>query len=244
MNIIPFPINKNSPVPIYHQIYNGIIEQIHNGEFSPNDQLPSENELSQQYGISPMTVRQAMRELVEKGYIYRVRGRGTFIAPRFLKHDLNQLVSFSEDIQSRNLIPGAKILIFERVECPSDIANYLKIREKTNILRIKRLRFANGEPVGIHDVYLSGVNFSKTILEEKKSLYSVLESIGIILTEGEDILEAIEANKEYSEILKVHLGAPLLQMTRTSQDSTGRTVEYVKAVYIADLYRYAIKLTR
>ena len=73
----PLTIDRESPVPIYHQISTGIINLIHSGGLSPNDRLPSENEFAEWYGIVPMTVRQAMNELVKDGYIYRIRGRGT-----------------------------------------------------------------------------------------------------------------------------------------------------------------------
>lgn len=240
----PITIDKDSPIPIYHQLSNGIISLIHNNDLAPNDRLPSENELSQLFSISPMTVRQAMTDLVNDGYIYRIRGRGTYVAPRFLEHTLERLVSFSEDMRARNLTPGSRILSFGLIEAPPHVARGLRLAEGSSVIHIKRLRLANDEPVGLHDAYIAGVEFTRDELEEFNSLYAVLEEHDIILTEGDDVIEAIEATEELSQMLKVRQGSPLLQMTRSSRDSTGRTVEFVEAVYRADLYRYAIRLKR
>lgn len=237
-------IQRDSPVPIYHQLSSGIITLIQDGNLAANDRLPSENEFAAAYGIVPMTVRQAMNELVKGGYIYRMRGRGTFVAPRPMKHTLERLGSFSEDMRSRNLIPGSKILIFENISAPAHIADHLLIKAGSPVIHIRRLRLANDEPVGLHDAYLPGVKFTRDELEEEGSLYALLEKKEVILTEGDDVIEAIEAGKEISEMLKVRRGAALLRMTRTSRDSTGRTVEYVEAIYRADFYRYAIRLKR
>jgi GntR family transcriptional regulator len=242
----PFPltIDRESPIPIYHQISTGIINLIHSGVLAPNDRLPSENEFADWYSIVPMTVRQAMSELVKDGYIYRIRGRGTYVAPRFLEHTLERLVSFSEDMRSRNLNPSSKILDFEVISAPSNIARIFHLSEGSNVIRIKRLRLANNEPVGFHDAYIAGVKFTKEELEETGSLYELLTQKEVVLTEGDDVIEAVESNEEMSELLKVRPGAALLRMTRTSRDSSGRTIEYVEATYRADLYRYAVRLKR
>lgn len=105
---LPILIQRDSPIPIYRQLSSAILKAIQEGQLQPNQQLPSENEFSRQYGIVPMTVRQAMNELVRGGYIYRVRGRGTYVAPRFLEHSLERMLSFSEDMRARNLLPGSK----------------------------------------------------------------------------------------------------------------------------------------
>ncbi|MEM2002767.1 MAG: GntR family transcriptional regulator, partial [Candidatus Methanomethylicaceae archaeon] len=102
MDKSPFPItlDRDSPIPIYKQLSTAIIQAIHDGRLSPNQRLPSENEFARQYGIVPMTVRQAMNELVRAGFVYRIQGRGTFVAPRFLEHGLERMLSFSEDMRA------------------------------------------------------------------------------------------------------------------------------------------------
>lgn len=237
-------IDKQSPIPIYHQLSIGIQDLIESEILTSNDRVPSENELSSIYGIVPMTVRQAMSELVKKGLIYRVRGKGTFVSPHALDHPLDHLISFSEDMRSRNLTPSSKILYFEN-ETPSlRIAEALNIHENEKILHVKRLRLANNKPVGFHDCYISGVQFSIEELKVFDSMYALFENKEVSIVEGKDVLEAVAADDELSEHLGASVGAPLLLVTRVSYDSSGRPVEYVKAFYRSDLYRYSIQLKR
>lgn len=246
MNIIlsSLAIDRDSPVPIYYQLSQGIANLIQSGEIVHGDRLPSENEFASMYGIVPMTVRQAMNELVNKGYIYRVRGRGTFVAHRNLEHTLDRLVSFSEDMQSRNLAPGSKILVFKTIAAPDSVALKLNIQNGSEVIYIRRQRLANNEPVGLHNTYVTGVSITQRELEECGSLYTVFAQKEVILTEGNDVIEALVADAELSNLLKVRPGSALLRVYRTSNDSMGRTVEYVEATYRADFYRYAIRLKR
>jgi len=237
-------IDRESPVPIYHQLSRELKNLILAGELAPNERIPSQNEFSKWFDISPMTVRQAMMEVENEGFIYRIRGRGTYVAPRYLEHTLERLVSFSEDMRERQLTPGSRILVFETIEAPADVARGLVLEDGAFVLRVMRLRFANDEPVGLHDAYLAGVDFTQEELEQHESLYQLLSEKGVILTEGDDIIEAIEADEPMSELLNVKPGSALLQLTRCSRDSNGRTVEYIKAVYRSDFYRYAIRLKR
>lgn len=235
-------IDKRSPVPIYHQLSEGLRNLIVSGEYSQNDRLPSENELAEMFGIVPMTVRQAMTQLVLEGLIYRERGRGTFVSAHALEHPLDYLVSFTEDMRSRNLTPGSRILYFNREVPPREIEEKLSIPTDETVLHIKRVRLANDNPVGYHDCYIRGVDLTIEDFERNDSLYALLGEKEVFIAGGNDVLEAREADNELSELLNVHKGAALLHVTRTSYDSTGRPVEVVMAAYRSDLYRYSIHL--
>ncbi len=237
-------IDKQSHTPIYRQIQAHFKQLILDGQLKPQDMLPSETELARRYSISVMTVRQAMNELVNEGLIYRERGRGTFVARRPMVHPLQRLESFSEDITARGLTPAAQILSFEHIPAPEEVALALELEPGHEVLRIKRLRLADDRPVGIHDSYLRGVYFDQTTLEKYNSLYALLEDRGLILANGEEVLEAIAADQEASELLKVPLGAPLLLVSRTVYLESGQPIEFVTATYRADLYRYAVRLKR
>lgn len=245
----PFPsirINKNSPVPIYHQLQEGIAALIEEGRLKPGEGLPSENELSQAYKISPMTVRQAMAELVNEGYVYRQRGRGTFVSSRPIQRRLEQLTSFSEEMIARQVIPGSRLLIFEKSPLPNDVIHQLKLLPDMQMTRIKRVRLADENPVGIHDtyLYLPQITITRDELEQFQSLYKLLEFKGIHLREGEVSLRATAATAESARLLGVELDSPLLRITRISWDTSGKFVEFVDAQYRADLYQYTIHLKR
>lgn len=243
-NVSQFAIDKQSPVPLYHQLQEHLKQLISNGELEPHDRVPSENELAQRYDISPMTVRQAMNELVNQRLIYRQQGRGTFVAPRPMAHPLTRLSSFSEDMRARGIEPGAQILNFELVPAEDPVASALDVEPDRKVLYIKRLRLADGRAVGIHNAYLRDVEITRSALEEIGSLYQLLEARGSRLAEGEEVIEAVAATEEIAHLLHVTPGSPLLQVTRTMVDDTLQPVEFVIATYRADLYRYTIRLQR
>src|SRR3954471_13942573 len=108
-------INKNSPIPIYYQLEGYIKELIENGELQPGDVLPPEREYAEKYQISRMTVRQAFTQLVNEGYLYRLQGKGTFIAERKIEKPLQGITSFTEDMKARGLTPGSQLINFKIV---------------------------------------------------------------------------------------------------------------------------------
>ena len=237
-------IDKQSPIPIYRQIQSQLKQLILEGQFNPHDMLPSENELAQRYQVSVMTVRQAMNQLVNEGLIYRERGRGTFVARQPIVQPLQRFQSFSEHIAARGLIPSAQILIFETVTAPQEVALALELQPVDPVLRIKRLRLTDNRRVGIHDSYLRGVHFNQTALAEYGSLYALLEAQRVVLAEQEEMLEAVAADEEASRLLQVAPGSPLLQVSSTAYLESGQPIEFVKAIYRTDHYRYAVRLKR
>ncbi len=245
MSLLPITIDKNSPLPMYHQLKQGIIELIKAGELERGTCLPSENELAREYKISPMTVRQAMADLVNAGYIYREKGRGTYVAERPVKHKLERLTSFSEDIAERKMTPGSRILLIETVPPPPEVLARVELPDRVMMTHIQRIRLFDDKPVGIHSVYLREIPIEREELERHQSLYKLLEARGIQIKEGEETIEAVAAARYFADLIPgVQVGDPLLQTTRFSWNSSGEFIEYGKAQYRADLYQYTIRLKR
>lgn len=237
-------IDKKSPIPIYRQIEDALREQITSGLLRPYDLIPSENELSKILDVSPMTVRQAMGQLVKDGFAYRERGRGTFVASPRLDHPLTRMVGFSEDMKARGLQPGSSILEFKQLTAPAEIAELLQVKVGELVLYIKRTRHLDGHPVGIHETYLRGVTITRNELEQTGSLYQLLQTQGIVFDGAQDVIEAVSANEEMSELLDVAPKVPLLRVTRVSYTPGGVPIELVHAIYRSDFYRYRISLKR
>lgn len=242
--IAQIQINKHRPIPIYRQIEEQIEQRIKDGSWPPGTMLPSETSLAAHFGISVMTVRQAMSHLVNKGLIYREKGRGTFVSPLPLVHPLHRLNSFSEDMQARGLHPTSQVLVFETCPAPEFVAVQLACVPGQQLLHIKRLRLADERPVGVHDVYLTRLDLDRAELIRMGSLYRLLEQKGITLVEAEEHLDAIAADVELAGLLKVPKGAPLLQLMRISWDRQHVPTEIVQATYRANFYRYTVKLYR
>ena len=244
-DVLPIEIDKYVPIPIYHQLQEGIKRLILNGDLQPYDRIPSENDFSKQFEISHMTVRQALNGLANDGYVYRQRGLGTYVAPKYMPHALDKLVGFSEDLRAHGLTPSSRIICYEIQPATQAVADALKMKTGQEVLRIKRLRFADQNPVAVHDAYLGAhTPITRKELEQHGSLYALLESKDYQIYSGVDEIVAIPADQEISQHLGVDIGTPLLQLTRLTEDETGSPIELVIAVYKADFYRYTIRLRR
>jgi GntR family transcriptional regulator len=237
-------IDRSSAIPIYQQLQQQIEQLIVTGVWRLKEPLPSETMLADRLGISVMTVRQAMAQLVNKGLIYREKGRGTFVTPQPLDHYLQRLESFSEDMRARSLRPSSRLLMFERVPAAERIAEELGLVPDEDVLYVRRLRLVEERPVALHDAYLTCTDLSREDLEAVGSLYTLLERNGIELIEARETLEAIVADGEQAVLLGVRRGDPLLKATRLTWGRDRAPLELVFAFYWADFYRYTVRLKR
>ena len=242
-------IDPQNAIPKYYQLANILRQRIENGEFLEQDAIPSERQLEEQYNLSRPTIRQAIDLLVRQGYVYRVHGRGTFVSPRKLQMSTQDLTSFSEDMRSRGLTPGQRILTFEQITPPKKVASQLEITDiDCKVLRIKRLRFGDEEPIGIQDSYLflpKGQTITEEEMEQHGSIYAILQSkFGIFPTEAEETLEVTLATPEEANLLQIPDGSPLLLNVRTVWSQDRQAVEYVRILYRGDRYKYLVRLAR
>src|SRR5579864_4847329 len=197
-------IYRNSPLPRYYQLKEILRERIRLGDWKPGDLIPSERELGEKYGISRMTARQAITDLVNEGLFYREQGKATFVSQRKITQQLIHLTGFTEDIRARGQRPGTKVLSAEMHPADEETAEKLRINPGALIFRLQRLRLADGEPLAIE---LSQINFKgcERLLEddlENNSLYRVLETkYGMPLMEADQELEAGLAGTEDAQIL-------------------------------------------
>jgi GntR family transcriptional regulator len=147
-------INKNSPVPIYHQLEEYIKQQIENGSLEEESVIPSEREYAERFQISRMTVRQAINNLVSEGYLNRQKGRGTFVTKKKVEQELQGMTSFTEDMLSRGMNPSSILLSFQILAADKKTALALRIEETDSIYKIKRIRLADGAPMALETAYI------------------------------------------------------------------------------------------
>lgn len=239
-------IDKHSPIPIYHQLEEQIKTKIESGEYKAGDSLPSEREYAEQLGISRMTVRQAITNLANKHYLYRIKGKGTFIAEQKLEQNLNGLTSFTEDMKARGMKPGNKLINFEIIPANEGLAEQLHIPVYTPVYEIKRIRLAEDEPMALERTYISA-NLIKGLTDEiaQSSLYYYIEDkLGLRIGKASQIFEATLANEEEIQYLKIEENSPVLFMKRVTQLADGTTFEVVKSSYRADRYKFMLDLER
>ncbi|MGD9959177.1 GntR family transcriptional regulator [Nocardioides sp.] len=200
----------------------------------PGSSAPSERELVQRFGVARMTVRQAMDALVGEGLLVRIPGRGTFVAqPR---SQPGKLLSFSEEMTQRGLLPESQTLIARREKAGPGVARALSLTEGDPVIHWKRLRRADGVPACVEDAYLNEVLLPGFLQSGMPtSLYADLESRGLRPTWAEDSVSADLAGVDEASHLEVDPGSAVLRVARRALVDD-RPIEVSRAVYRADRY--------
>lgn len=235
-------INKKSPIPAYYQLKRIILGKIENGEYSSGNPIPSERDLSETLNISRMTVRQALNELVAEGVLYREKGKGTFVSKTKI-HQRN-IMSFSDTVRKRGLVPSTKILYFAKEKVNKDIVKVLDIQENEMVYNIKRLRLANDEPIGIEEVYipekycpnLEGHDLTASLYKLIRDEYSQ------VISYVDNTMEASRPSKEEKDLLNIASGIPVLRNTGVSYSETDSKLLYEKTVYRSDKYVFDVRI--
>lgn len=227
------PLNKNSHVPLYLQLSAQLVRKIETGELKPGDKLLSERELAETLGVSRITARLAIQELLKSGMVYREQGRGTFVAESRMR-DVQGFTSFTEDMKSRGLKPGSRILKQEIIPVDEKLAQTLHLEIGDSALLLKRLRFANDRPVAIQTAYLPHrlVPGLESMDLTNRSLFEVLrEKYYIYPAWTEAAVEAAAALAEEARLLNLKQGEPVLVVTGLTFTETFEIVESVRTIY-------------
>ncbi|RLJ90655.1 GntR family transcriptional regulator [Planococcus citreus] len=239
-------LDKQSPIPIYIQIEEQLKQQIQQGDFSVGTSIPSERELSERFAVSRMTVRQSITNLVNDGLLYREKGRGTFVASPKVEQPLNGLTSFTEDMESRGMVPSSKLIGFDILEPESDVAEELQLNEGDRVYFVERIRFADDKPMAIERTYLP-VNRFPNLTEEsfQGSLYAVIENEQQLkISHATQRMEAGLVKKEDAELLQIQPPAAILMIERISFLEGDLPFEVVRSTYRADRYKFTTEIQR
>jgi GntR family transcriptional regulator len=212
----------------------------------PGSALPSERELAERYGLARMTVRGEIERLTAEGSVYRLHGRGTFVAePRIAQ--AGALTSFSEDMLARGQVPGSTVTSSELVAADGFLAGTLEVKAGDACFRLDRVRTADGRPMAIEQVYLplerfdgvDGIDFADA------SLFEVLEDrFGVTLGDAEQRVVAVAIKADEAPLLGVPEGAPGLRFHTVTRDQDGAPVLYAMSLYPGDRYEIALRQTR
>ena len=241
-------INPYDITPKYYQLANILRQKILEGEWPPRTPIPSERQLEAIYNLSRTTIRQAIDYLEKQGFIYRDHGRGTFVSPQKLQKGIQELTSFSEDLNRRGIRPGQVIRSIEYLTPPEAVLQRLELPPGSQVLRVERIRLGDDIPIGLQTSYVrlaENQNITRADLEASGSLYRILQDrFNIIPTEADETLEVTLATPEEASLLQIKPGSPLLLNERLLYDQNREAVEFVKILYRGDRYRYLFRLTR
>ena len=226
-------INRNIPIPLYYQLLQMIKASIETGELKPGDSLPTEMDLMEKYQISRATVRQAILQLVNEGYLRRIKSRGTFVnilpgKSRFI----GSLKGFAQEMRQKGVPFSTQVLDNRVVSAPHKVSEKLHIASGDPVFYLKRLRFVKDDPVLIVEGYVPsqlcpGIEREKF---ENISFYDVLEEkYGIILHHGRREFEPMmPSNTEETKLLRITQKTPILYIESVVFTKERLPVEYVE----------------
>ena len=208
------------------------------------DAIPSERQLSADLGVSRLTVRAALDDLVREGYLIRRRGSGTFVSEPKIAQELT-MSSFTDDMRRRGLIPASRTLELLVVPAGARLGRVLHVSPAEPIVVAKRLRLADGETMAIETLHVRESlvpGLSAGDLEER-SFYELLQDrYGIAIVDGAQTIEPTVTNEEESQALGVPLHSPAFLFERVTRSETGEIVEFVSSIYRGDRYRLVTEL--
>ncbi|MGL5348185.1 MAG: GntR family transcriptional regulator [Peptostreptococcaceae bacterium] len=240
-------INRNDKRPIYDQLVEILRQKIEN-EMTPNEKMLSERGICDQYGVSRTTVRLAMAELEHMGYIYKRHGKGTFVAAiNKNSQNLMDSYSFTDHMKQLNKEPSTKVLSFEVVESTNYFAENLGITPGEKMIKIRRLRLADGLPMMLERTYLPMREFTGLTEEEvaENPLYEIFrDKYGEVIKVADEEFSASILSEEEANLLEVPLDSACLKLLRTTYNDDNRVIEFTLSVARSDKFVYKIRHIR
>lgn len=235
-------INRRAPIPIFKQIANQLRHRIEQGKLHLGDVIPGERELADSLNVSRMTLRAAVDELVNDGLLLRQRGRGTIVAHVRINKQAQVLgfMSFSEEMRARGLVPSSRILEFKSEIADAAVSAQLDLQLGAQVILLKRVRLANGEPMALERCYLPYERFSRLLQFDlsMRSLYDILEhEFETRPALCQETVEAIALDAPEARDLDCKRGAPALLVTRVTRDARDTLIEAETTLYRSDRYR-------
>lgn len=237
-------LEKNTPLPLYFQLQEVVRRDIESGKLKPGAQLPSEGELCRLYGVSNATVKRALSDLVHHHLLYRIRGKGTFVAEPKIQKDPRRIQSFTEEMRTLGFLVSSRVLEARVIPADAAIAVKLQVTEDEPVTLIRRLRHASDRPITLQSSYVPVTQCPNLLQEDLSgSLYDVMRRHGVRPERAQEIYSAAALDHEEAELLGIKVGSPALRCERTTRDSNGQVIEFVESVLRGDLYQVTVELT-
>lgn len=241
------PEHTSTRLPLYAQVEDALVARIATGALPVGTQLPSEEELIREFGVSRTTIRMTIQNLVRQGLVEIRRGRGTFVASPRMVQELTELTGFVEDMRLLGRSPTARLLGREIVPAAPMVAEKLGVPSGATVVRIQRVRLSDGVPLSFDETYLPEDLGRRVMADDlaKEPIFTLLEErYDTPLVEAEYMLEAAAAESAVAMALEISPGSPIFLIERTSYTSGHRAVDYERLHYRGDQIRFRTRLTR
>ncbi len=241
-----FYADPNRPTPLYYQIQENLVELITLELLKPGDMLPSERELCRLYGVSRLTVRQAIEPLVMRGLLKRQHGVGTFVAEQPRTGSFAPTVmGFSQRMREAGAKPSSRLLEKAIVTAPPLVYHRLDLRADAQVVRLRRVRLVDDEPLMVETSYLPLARFPGLLEQDlgSQSLYRVLETAyNTAIAEADQTLEPTVLNEHEAELLGVAAGMPAMLVQIIAYTGDHQPVEFSKSVVRGDRCRFYFRV--
>ncbi len=239
-------MTSTKPTPIYRQVFDELESRIQAGELEPGERLPSERDFAAQYGISRMTVRDALDQLVRRGRIERRERSGNFVARVKIDHPLSSVAGFSDRLARRAVMPGAQVLeagTMRAGEADQQAVRALGLRGVELIHRVLRRRTGNGEPLALEESFFPAKLCPDLLTHDlTASIYGLLrERYGLAAVRFRQELEPTLLDPEAATALEAWPDGPVLRLIRTAWDAEDRAIEFARDLLRADRLRFVIE---
>ncbi len=230
-------LDKNSPKPLYVQLEEILRASIHSGEWAPNHAIPSELELSRTYGVSRMTARAVVTQLVNDGLLRRVQGKGTFVMEQKIPTKSLAYMGIREQLERLGYQTTTRLLAFRQIEAGPRLAEVFGAMPGDPVHFIERLRFIDDMPISLHRSYLPKA-LTPTLTDERlerEQLCVILQNeFNLKTATVSETLESVLASPEEAQLFKVGKHFPLLMLEDVNKTAPGRVFEYTKVLFRGD----------
>ncbi|SFU74756.1 GntR family transcriptional regulator [Pseudoduganella namucuonensis] len=238
---------SSSVIPLYAQIKEALRAKIVDGTYAPHQRLPSESEMMAAFGVSRITVRQAIRDLQNEGLLFSVHGKGTFVALPKVSQELTHLQGFNEAMHQLGHETFSDVYGLTAVKGDALVCAKLDLKTGAPVTEIRRVRYLNREPVSVDVSYLPheiGARLSKTGLRDR-DLFSLLENeLGQPLHSADVEINASSANEEVALRLQVPNQSPILRIERLTYATPTQPLVFEYLHYRAETFKYKLKVLR
>lgn len=247
MNKSTSPLTPLSPVPLYNQLKELLRAKILDGTYAAESRMPSESELGDKFQVSRITVRQALGDLQKEGLIFKIHGKGTFVAKPKAFQNVSRLQGLSESLSQLgyeviNQLRSVKIIAAE-----NRIAERLHIIEGEPVVEIQRIRLINREPVSLEISYLPK-NIGDALLKADlitRDIFLILENdLQINLGHADLAIDAVLATNELATALSVEQGSPIMRIERLTHSADGTPIDFEFLYYRGDAFQYRLRIDR
>lgn len=235
-----------SAQPMYLQIKETLKLRILNGDYAAHERLPSESELMKHFGVSRITVRQALRDLHSDGLVFSVQGKGTFVSKPKAIQDVQRLQGFGEAMTSQGYETSTRVLTIKERRPSKAVAEAFAAKKSEKVVEVVRIRYLNREPISVDHSYFPIEIGQKLFARDLATdIFPMLENeLNQPLDYANLYIEATIADEEQAQQLNIEQGAPVLKITRLVFTRDGRPIDFEYLFYRGDAYQYHLRVNR